>query len=63
MTIKTLDDLDLDGKRVLVRVDFNVPLEFGEVTDELRIKEALPTIVKIREKGGTPILMSHLGRP
>ncbi len=63
MTIKTLDDLELDGKRVLVRVDFNVPLEFGEVTDELRIKEALPTIVKIREKGGTPILMSHLGRP
>lgn len=63
MTIKTLDDLDLKGKRVLVRVDFNVPLEFGEVMDDLRIREALPTIAKIRELGGTPLLMSHLGRP
>jgi len=63
MTIKKLDDLELAGKRVLVRVDFNVPLEFGKVMDDLRIKEALPTIAAIREAGGTPILMSHLGRP
>ncbi len=63
MKILTLDDLDFRGKRVLVRVDFNVPLEFGEVTDDLRIREALPTIRKIRDAGGIPVLMSHLGRP
>lgn len=63
MKILTLDDLDFRGKRVLVRVDFNVPLEFGDVTDDLRIREALPTIRKIRDAGGIPILMSHLGRP
>jgi len=63
MAILSLDGLELAGKRVLVRVDFNVPLDNGEVMDDLRIREALPTIEKIREKGGTPILMSHLGRP
>lgn len=63
MKIKSLDDLDFQGKRVLTRVDFNVPMEFGEITDDLRIKEAIPTIQKIREKGGIPILISHLGRP
>lgn len=63
MAILSLDDLELAGKRVLVRVDFNVPLDGGEVVDDLRIREALPTIEKIRDKGGTPILISHLGRP
>ena len=63
MKIKSLGDLDMKGKRVLTRVDFNVPMEFGQVTDDLRIREALPTIRAILEQGGTPVLMSHLGRP
>lgn len=63
MSIKSVGDLDLKGKRVLTRVDFNVPMEFGQITDDLRIREALPTIRAILERGGTPVLMSHLGRP
>lgn len=62
--MKTIDSLDFTNKRALIRVDFNVPLnENFEVTDETRIKAAAPTIKKIIEKGGSVILMSHLGRP
>ena len=63
MAWKTLDDMDLSGRRVLVRVDINVPMEDGRVTDATRIERAAPTIADIRAAGGTPILMAHFGRP
>lgn len=64
MGVRALSDLDLDGKRVLVRVDFNVPLDDAlEVTSDARIRQAVPTIRAILAAGGRPILMSHLGRP
>ncbi len=63
-TFRSLDDLkDVSGKRVLVRVDLNVPMENGAVTDATRIERAAPTIAELADKGGKVILLSHFGRP
>lgn len=62
--MKSIETYDFSGKRAIIRVDFNVPLnEKFEVTDDTRIRAAIPTIKKVLEKGGSAILMSHLGRP
>ncbi|MGF7137960.1 phosphoglycerate kinase [Roseimarinus sediminis] len=62
--MQTIESYDFSGKRALIRVDFNVPLnEKFEITDDTRMRAALPTIKKVIEKGGSPIIMSHLGRP
>ena len=63
MAWKTLDDMDLDEKRVLVRVDINVPMEDGRVTDTTRIDRIVPTVKDIQAKGGIPILLAHFDRP
>ncbi|HZK80220.1 MAG TPA: phosphoglycerate kinase [Humisphaera sp.] len=63
MAKKSVTDIDVKGKRVLMRVDFNVPLEGSKITDDRRIAQALPTIKNVLERGGRLILMSHLGRP
>lgn len=62
MAKKTVRDVDLKGKKVLVRVDFNVPIQDGQITDDNRIVQALPTLKYILEKGGKAIVFSHLGR-
>ncbi len=61
--LRTLDQADLSGKRVLVRVDLNVPMENGRVTDATRIARVLPTIREVTARGGKAILLSHFGRP
>jgi len=60
---KSVKDIDLKGKRVVMRVDFNVPIKEGKIKDDTRIKAALPTIQYILEKGASLVLLSHLGRP
>ncbi len=63
MPIPKMSDFDLKGKRILIREDFNVPLKNGQITSDLRIRAAIPTIKKALEAGGKVMLMSHLGRP
>lgn len=63
MNFKTLDQADLRGKRALVRVDFNVPMDAGRVTDDTRLRAALPTIEKLREGGAKVVLLAHFDRP
>src|ERR1700710_153723 len=60
---RTLDDVDVKGKRVLLRVDLNVPMENGRVTDATRLERIAPTITEISDKGGKVILLAHFGRP
>ncbi|WP_308427950.1 phosphoglycerate kinase, partial [Actinomadura livida] len=61
--MRTIDDLDVAGRRVLVRADLNVPLEDGSITDDGRIRASLPTIEALRTRGAKVIVCAHLGRP
>ena len=60
---RSLDDADVKGKRVLLRVDLNVPMQDGKVADATRIEEIAPTITELADRGGKVILLSHLNRP
>src|SRR4029078_12657125 len=61
---QTIDDISLSGKRVIIRADFNVPLDDSlQITDDTRIRSTLPTITRVVDDGGKPIVCSHLGRP
>ena len=60
---RSLDDADVKGKRVLLRVDLNVPMQDGKVADATRIEEIVPTITELADRGGKVILLSHLNRP
>src|SRR3954447_14219555 len=60
---RTLDEADLRGKRVLLRLDLNVPTENGQVTDATRLERVAPTVREIADKGGKVVLLSHFGRP
>jgi phosphoglycerate kinase len=62
-TFRSLDDADVKGKRVLLRVDLNVPMQDGKVSDSTRIEEIVPTIIELADKGARVILLSHFGRP
>jgi 3-phosphoglycerate kinase len=65
MNKKTIQDIDVSGKRCLVRVDYNVPLdeESGQITDDARIRETLPTLRHLLDSGAAIVLMAHFGRP
>ena len=60
---KTIDDLDVAGKRVLVRADLNVPMKDGKVTDSTRIDRTVPTLTELTGKGARVVVMTHFGRP
>src|SRR6516164_8399260 len=62
-TFRSLDDADVTGKRVLVRVDLNVPMQDGKVADSTRIEEVVPTLTELADKGGKIVLLSHFDRP
>ncbi len=61
--MRSVDELPVEGKRVLIRSDLNVPMEHGSISDDGRIRASLPTIQSVLDRGGTPVVMSHLGRP
>ena len=63
MRLKTLDDVDVANKRVLVRVDFNVPMRDGKITDTTRIDRAMETLEELSSKGAKVVILSHFGRP